>query len=91
MHATTEELSKAVFSVWSVLKCNKKKELLSIHGHSGPKFQPVDKANAIADCIEKQFTLHKQCDENQRQVEATVQVLLVAVVNESPPPESKTM
>jgi hypothetical protein len=59
----------------------------AIHGPSGPKFQPVDKANAIADCLEKQFTPHKLCYENhERQVEATVQALLVAVVNDPPPP-----
>jgi hypothetical protein len=55
----------------------------AIQGPSGPKFQPVDKANAIADCSEKQFTPRKLCDENhERQVEATVQALLLAVVND---------
>jgi hypothetical protein len=39
----------------------------AIHGPSGPKFQPVDKANAIADCLEKQFTPHKLCDENHEE------------------------
>jgi hypothetical protein len=38
-----------------------------IHGPLGPKFQPVDKAKAIADCLEKQFTPHKLCDENHEQ------------------------
>jgi hypothetical protein len=57
----------------------------AIHGPSGPKFQPVDKANAISDCLERHFTPHKLCDENhERQVEATVQALLVAVVNDPP-------
>jgi hypothetical protein len=56
-----------------------------IHVPSGPKFQPLDKANAIAGCLEKQFTLHKLCVKNhERQVEATVQALLVAVVNHPP-------
>jgi hypothetical protein len=57
----------------------------TIHGPSGPKFQPVGKANTIADCLEKQFTPHKLCDEShEQQVEATVQALLVAVVNDPP-------
>jgi hypothetical protein len=57
----------------------------AIHGPSGPTFHLVDKANAIADCLEKQFTPHKLCDENnERQVEATVQALLVDVVNDPP-------
>jgi hypothetical protein len=63
----------------------------AIHVPSAPKFQPVDKDNEIADCLEKQFTPHKLCDENhERQVEATVQALLVAVVNE-PRREIETM
>jgi hypothetical protein len=31
---------------------------------------PEDKANAIADCLENQFTPHDLCDENHEQVEA---------------------
>jgi hypothetical protein len=54
-----------------------------IYGPLGPKFQPADKANAIADCLEKQFTPHKLCDENrERQVEAIVQALLEAEDND---------
>jgi hypothetical protein len=57
-----------------------------IHGSLGPKFQPVDKANAIADCLEKQFTPHKLCNENHElQAEARVQALLEA--EDSNPPE----
>jgi hypothetical protein len=56
-----------------------------IYGPLGPKFQPADKANAIADCLEKQFTAHKLCDENhERQVEARVQSLLEAEDNDLP-------
>jgi hypothetical protein len=36
----------------------------AIHGPSGLKFYPIDKANAIADSLEKQFTPHALCDEN---------------------------
>jgi hypothetical protein len=40
-----------------------------------------DKANAIADCLENQFTPHDLFDENhERRVEARVQALLEAAV-----------
>jgi hypothetical protein len=49
----------------------------------GQKFQPVDKSNAIVDCLEKQFKPYKLCDEiHERQVKARLQALLVAVVND---------
>jgi hypothetical protein len=58
----------------------------AIHGLLGLKYRLVDKANAIADCLENQFTLHDLCEENhERQVEARVQALLEAV--DSNPPE----
>jgi hypothetical protein len=57
-----------------------------IHGLLGLKYYPVDKANAIADCLENQFTPHVLCDENhERRVEARVQALFEAV--DSNPPE----
>jgi hypothetical protein len=53
----------------------------AIHGASGLKFLPSEKANAIADCLEIQFTPHDLCDENhERRVEAEVQALLETVV-----------
>jgi hypothetical protein len=62
------------------------------HGPLGPKFQPADKANAIADCLEKQFTPHKLFDKNhERHVKARVQALLEAEDNDPPPRKSKTM
>jgi hypothetical protein len=33
----------------------------AIHGLLGLKYQPEDKANAIADCLENQFTPHDLC------------------------------
>jgi hypothetical protein len=36
----------------------------AIHGASGLKFHPLDKANAIADSLEIQFTPHDLCDNN---------------------------
>jgi hypothetical protein len=57
----------------------------AIHGLLGLKYHLVDKANAIADCLENQFTLHDLCEENhERQVEARVQALLEA--EDSDPP-----
>jgi hypothetical protein len=51
----------------------------AIHGPLGPNYHPVDKANAIADCLENQFTPYDLYDENhKRQVEARVQALLEA-------------
>jgi hypothetical protein len=44
-----------------------------IHGPSGLRFHPSQKANAITDCLENQFTHHDLCDENHdRRVETRV-------------------
>jgi hypothetical protein len=52
----------------------------AIHGSLGFTFHPLEKANAIADCLEKQFTSHELCVENhKRRVEATVQAVLETV------------
>jgi hypothetical protein len=49
----------------------------AIHGASGLKFLPSEKANTIADCLEIQFTPHDLCDENhERHMEVKVQALL---------------
>jgi hypothetical protein len=57
----------------------------AIHGLLGLKYHPEDKANAIADCLENQFTLHDLCEENHEQrVEARVQALLEAAHNNPP-------
>jgi hypothetical protein len=57
----------------------------AIHGALGLKYHQVDKANAIADCLENLFTPHNLCDENhERRVEATVQALLEAEDNDAP-------
>jgi hypothetical protein len=54
----------------------------AIHSPSGLKFHPSEKANAIADTLENQFTPHELCDENhERRVEAKVQALLEDVDN----------
>jgi hypothetical protein len=56
-----------------------------IHGPLGLKYHPEDKGNAIADCLENQFTPHDLCDENHEQrVEARFQALLEAADNNPP-------
>jgi hypothetical protein len=58
----------------------------AIQGILGLTYHPADKTNAIADCLEDQFTPHDLCEENhERQVEARVHTLLEAV--DSDPPE----
>jgi hypothetical protein len=45
----------------------------------------MDKANAIADCLENHFTPHDLCDENhERRVEAGVLALIEATENDTP-------
>jgi hypothetical protein len=57
----------------------------AIHGLLGLKYHPEDKANAIADCLESQFTPHDLCDGNHEwRVEARVQALLEAADNNPP-------
>jgi hypothetical protein len=56
-----------------------------IHGASGLKFLPSEKAKTIAEYLEIQFTPHDLCDENhERRVEAKVQALL-ETVDKNPP------
>jgi hypothetical protein len=51
----------------------------------GIKFLLLEKANAIAGCLENQFTPHDLCDKNhERRVKARVQALLEAVDNNPP-------
>jgi hypothetical protein len=64
----------------SLLKRDGPRAPTAIHGASCLKFHPSEKANAIADCLESQFTPHDLCDENhERGVEAKVQALLETV------------
>jgi hypothetical protein len=46
----------------SLLKRDGPRAPTAIHGPSGLKFHPYKKANAIADCLENQFTHHDLCD-----------------------------
>jgi hypothetical protein len=71
----------------SLLKRDGPRAPTAIHGPLGLKFLPLEEANAIANCLENQFTPHDLCDENHEwQVEARVQALWEAVDN---PPERK--
>jgi hypothetical protein len=46
----------------------------AIHGHLSLQYQPREKATAIADYLENQFTPHDLCDINlKRRMEAGVQ------------------
>jgi hypothetical protein len=70
--ANTEVTSQAI---WPIVKSLANRDgpraPTVIHGPLGPKFQPVGKANTFADCLKKQFTPHKLCNEkHERQVEA---------------------
>jgi hypothetical protein len=52
----------------------------TIHGPLGITYQPNEKANVIADCLENHFISHYLCDENhERKVETTAQALLASV------------
>jgi hypothetical protein len=69
----------------SLLERDGQRASTTIHGASGHKLHMSDKANAIADCLEIQFTPHDLCDENhERRVEADVQTLL-DTVDTTPP------
>jgi hypothetical protein len=61
--------------IWPIAKSPLKRggprALTAIHGASGLKFLPSEKANAIADCLEIQFTPHDLYDQShERRVEA---------------------
>jgi hypothetical protein len=66
----------------SLLKRNGPRTPTAIQVPLGLKFLPLEKASAIADRLENQFTPHDLCDENHEwRVEVGVQALLEAVDN----------
>jgi hypothetical protein len=76
-------------SIWTIAKSflntDGKRAPTAIHGLLGLKIIMLEKVNAIADCLENQFTPHDLCDENHEwRVEARVQALLEAVHNNTP-------
>jgi hypothetical protein len=69
----------------SLLKRDGPRAPTAIHGSSGLKFLPSDKANAIAGCLDTQFTPRGLCNGNyERRVEARVQAELEDVDNSLP-------
>jgi hypothetical protein len=63
----------------SLLEREGPKAPTAIHYTLGITYQPNEKADVIADCLEKQFTSHDLCEENHCiQVETTVQALLTS-------------
>jgi hypothetical protein len=65
-------------SIWPIVMSLIKRDVpeapTAIQGPLGFKYQPIDKANAIAEYFETQFTPHDLCDKNhKRRVEARVQ------------------
>jgi hypothetical protein len=66
----------------SLLKRVGPRALTAIHGPLGLQCLPLEKANAVDDCLGNQFTPHDLCGEtHERRVEARVQALLDAVEN----------
>jgi hypothetical protein len=84
--ANTDVTPQAIWqTAKSLMKWDGPKKPTAIQGPFGLTFHTLEKANAIADCLENQFTLHDLCDENHKQeVGARVQTLLEAVNNNSP-------
>jgi hypothetical protein len=80
---TSEVTPQAIWSIEkSLMKRDGPRASIAIRGPSGFKFHPSEKANAIVDCLENQFTHHDLCDEShERRVEVRVQALLEVVGN----------
>jgi hypothetical protein len=75
----------------SLIKKDGPKAPTAVHGQLGITYHTNEKANAIADCLENNFTSHDLCDENhERLVETRVQVLL-AFVDDIPLEKSKAV
>jgi hypothetical protein len=81
--AKTEVIPQAIWPIAkSLMKRDRPKAPTAIRGPLGFTFHPLEKGNAIADCLENQFTSHELCDENHKRcVEARVQALLETVDN----------
>jgi hypothetical protein len=83
--ANTEVKPQAIRPIAkSLMKRDGPKAPTAICGLLRFTFHPLEKANAIADCLEKQSTSHELCDENhKRRAEARVLALLDTVNNNS--------
>jgi hypothetical protein len=56
----------------SLLRRDGPKLPTAIHGPLGITYQPNEKTNVIADCLENQFTSHDLCDENHALTDARI-------------------
>jgi hypothetical protein len=64
--SNTEVTPQAIWPIAkSLLKRDGPRAKTAIPDTSGLKFHSSAKANAIADCLENQFTHHDLCDKNQ--------------------------
>jgi hypothetical protein len=83
--ANTEETPLAIWpNAKSLINRDGPRAPTAIHGASGLKFYPRDKANTIADCLENLFTPHDLCDKNHEQwVKARVIALLEGKENDA--------
>jgi hypothetical protein len=75
--------------IWPIAKSLPKRDgpraPTAIHGPLCLNFLPLEKVNAIADCLGNQFTPHDLCDENHEwRMEARVQALREAVDRNHP-------
>jgi hypothetical protein len=63
--ANTEETPQAIWPIAkSLINRDGPRAPTVIHGALDLKYYLIDKANAIADCLENQFTPHDSCDVN---------------------------
>jgi hypothetical protein len=81
--ANTEVTPQAIWPIAkSPVKRNGSKAPTAIRGPLGFIFHLLEKAKAIADCLERQLTSHDVCDEKHKWgVESRVQALLETVNN----------
>jgi hypothetical protein len=67
-------------ALWPIAKSHTERDgpnaPAAVHGPLGITYQPNEKANTIADCLQNQFTSHDLCDEKH---ETRVQALLAPV------------
>jgi hypothetical protein len=62
MLENTDVTPQATWPIAKFLMKRDGKEPTAIHGPFGLTFHPLDRANAIADCLENQFTPNDLCE-----------------------------
>jgi hypothetical protein len=73
------------------MKRDRPKEPAAIRGPLGITYQPNEKANVIADCLENQVTSHDLCDENYERPVGTHSPSSASIYKRNPAGESKAM